>query len=185
MIQRSLVDASAFASVFDRHYTPLYRFLTAHWGHETGGDMASETFLVAFSQREGFDPTRASARPWLFGIAMNLSRMEARRRRREAEATMRGAQRDELEDFAEELVNMMDATQAARDLGIAQALRRLRAEDLTILTMSLFGEMSHREITETLGLPAGTVKSRLHRTVKALRQLPNPEVPAVHNRGES
>lgn len=130
MIQRSLVDASAFASVFDRHYTPLYRFLTAHWGHETGGDLASETFLVAFSQREGFDPTRASARPWLFGIAMNLSRMEARRRRREAEATMRGAQRDELEDFAEELVNMMDATQAARDLGIAQALRRLRAEDL-------------------------------------------------------
>jgi len=98
---------------------------------------------------------------------------------------MRGAQRDELEDFAEELVNMMDATQAARDLGIAQALRRLRAEDLTILTMSLFGEMSHREITETLGLPAGTVKSRLHRTVKALRQLPNPEVRAVHNRGES
>ncbi|MGF1617877.1 MAG: RNA polymerase sigma factor [Acidimicrobiia bacterium] len=171
MIQRSLVDGSAFALVFDRHFASVYRFLAAHWGHEVGGDLASETFVLAFDQRSRFDTTRVSARPWLFGIALNLSRMEARRRRREADATARGATRDELEDFAEELVNRMDAVREASDLGISPALRRLRAEDLTVLAMSVFGEMSHREIAEALNLPAGTVKSRLHRTVKTLRAL--------------
>ncbi len=183
MIRLSLVDGSVFSSIFDRHYPPLHRFLAAHWGQEVGADLASETFLVAFAQRDRFDSTRTSARPWLFGIALNLSRMEARRRRREADATVRDAVRDDLEDFAEGLVDRLDAAQEAKDLELSHALRRLRADDLTILTMSLFGDLTHREIAEALGLPVGTVKSKLHRTVKALKGLRGSEARTGQNRG--
>lgn len=174
LIRQSLVDKSAFAQIFERHYPAVHRFLVAHWGSEVGADLASETFLIAFDQRARYDTSRGSARPWLFGIALNLSRMEARRRRRESGAVMRGTERDEFEDFVDSLVRRVDAQRHAKIVGLSEVLKQLRPEDLTVLTMSALGEMTHTQIAETLNVPLGTVKSRLHRTVTVLRDLFEP-----------
>lgn len=176
LIRRSFVDKSAFAQIFDRHYPAVHRFLVAHWGSEVGADLASETFLVAFDQRERFDMSRDSARPWLFGIARNLSKMEARRLRRESGAVVRAAERDEFEDFVDLLVRRLDAQRQATSLELSEVLKQLRPEDLTVLTMSALGEMTHGQIAESLNIPIGTVKSRLHRTVTALRDLFEPSL---------
>ncbi len=185
LIRRSLVDKSAFTQIFDRHYPPVHRFLVAHWGSEVGADLASETFLVAFDQRERFDMSRDSARPWLFGIARNLSKMEARRLRRESGAVVRAAERDEFEDFVDLLVRRLDAQRQATSLGLSQALKQLRPEDLTVLTMSALGEMTHTQIAESLNIPIGTVKSRLHRTVTSLRDLFEPNRRTKADSGEA
>jgi len=169
LIRRSHVDKSAFTQIFVRHYPAVHRFLVAHWGSEVGADLASETFLIAFDQRARFDTSRDSARPWLFGIALNLSKMEARRRRRESGAVARGAERDEFEDFVDSLARRVDAQRQATSLGLSEVLKQLRPEDITVLTLSALGEMTHTQIAETLNVPIGTVKSRLHRTVTALR----------------
>lgn len=185
LIRRSLADKSAFTPIFDRHYPAVHRFLVAHWGSETGADLASETFLVAFEQRERFDLSRASARPWLFGIALNLSKMEARRLRRESGAAVRGAERDELEDFVDSLIRRVDARRQATTLGLSEVLKQLRPEDLTVLTMAALGEMTHTQIAESLNVPIGTVKSRLHRTVTALRELFEPNRGSEADSGEA
>lgn len=185
LIRRSLVDKSAFTQIFDRHYPAVHRFLVAHWGSEVGADLASETFLIAFDQRQRFDTSRDSARPWLFGIALNLSKMEARRRRRESGAAVRGAEHDELEDFVDSLVRRVDAQRQATSLGLSEVLKQLRPEDLTVLTMSALGEMTHTQIAESLDIPIGTVKSRLHRTVTALRDLFEPNRGTKADSGEA
>lgn len=174
VIQRSLVDKSAFTKVFERHYPVVHRFLVAHWGPEVGADLASDTFLRAFDQRDRFDMSKDSARPWLFGIARNLSRMEARRRHRESGALEKAAERNGPEDFVAALVLRVDAQQQATRLGLIEVLKQLRPEDLTVLAMSALGEMTHAEIAEALKVPIGTVKSRLHRTITALRDLFEP-----------
>lgn len=185
LIRRSLVDKSAFTPIFDRHYPAVRRFLVAHWGSETGADLASETFLIAFEQRERFNMSRTSARPWLFGIALNLSKMEARRLRRESGAAVRGAERDELEDFVESLVRRVDAQRQATTLRLSEVLKQLRPEDLTVLTLAALGEMTQRQIAESLNVPIGTVKSRLHRTVTALRGLFEPNRGSEADSGEA
>jgi RNA polymerase sigma factor (sigma-70 family) len=175
VIRRSLVDKSAFTKIFERHYPVVHRYLVAHWGLEVGADLASETFLRAFDQRDRFDMSRDSARPWLFGIARNLSKMEARRRHRESGALEKAADRNEPEDFVTALVLRVDAQQQATRLGLIEVLQQLRPEDLTVLALSALGELTHAEIAETLSVPIGTVKSRLHRTITALRELLEPE----------
>lgn len=175
VIKRSLTEGSAFTPIFERHYPAVHRFLVAHWGPEVGADLASETFLRAYDQRARFDMSKDSARPWLFGIAINLSRMEARRLHRESRAYERQGRLDELLDFVDSAVLRLDAHRQADSLELFQVLNQLRLEDLTVLTMSVLGEMTHTEIAESMDIPIGTVKSRLHRTLTALRDLFEPD----------
>jgi len=175
VIQRSLAENSVFTQIFERHYAAIHRFLVAHWGPEVGADLASETFLIAFDQRARFDISKDSARPWLFGIALNLNKMEARRLHREFGAYERRGERDELLDFDDSVVLRVDAQRQAGRLQLFQVLNQLRPEDITVLTMSVLGEMTRTEIAELLDIPVGTVKSRLHRTLAALRDLFEPD----------
>ena len=74
-----------FAVVFDRHYGRIYAYAARRLGRDLAEDVASETFLVAFSRLAGYDPARPDAGPWLYGIASNLiarhGRAESRRYR--------------------------------------------------------------------------------------------------------
>ena len=74
VIRRSLADRAAFALLFDRHYPALHRFVSARVGAGLADDLASEVFLTAFRRRTRYDLERADARPWLYGIAINVIR---------------------------------------------------------------------------------------------------------------
>lgn len=81
IILRSLDDPAAFAAVFDRHYDAIQRFLWTRVGRRAE-DVTSEVFKVAFQQRERYDPSFPSARPWLFGIASRLAKQQHRQEAR-------------------------------------------------------------------------------------------------------
>src|SRR5215471_12074604 len=78
-------DPRQFAVVYERHFRDIYRYVAGRLDTQAADDIAAETFLVAFRQRDRFDPARGGLRPWLFGIATNLvarhQRAEARRYR--------------------------------------------------------------------------------------------------------
>lgn len=80
LIESSLVDVGAFAAIFDRHFRAIFRFLRGRVGEHLAEDLASETFVVAFKCRQSYDLSRQDARPWLFGIAVNLLREHRRQR---------------------------------------------------------------------------------------------------------
>ena len=83
IIERSLTQPEAFATIFDRYSDDIHRYVARRLGAEIADDLMSETFIIAFRRRNRYDVSHPAARPWLYGIATNLvgnhRRSEARR----------------------------------------------------------------------------------------------------------
>jgi len=170
VIEASLSDPRSFGELFDRHATVLFRYLVRRVGIDQAESLLGETFRIAFEKRATYDRTRPNARPWLYGIATNLvaryRRVEARRIH--ATARLRAQQSDES-DPADDLVATIDAA----DLWdvVAAAIAQLPSEERDTLTLYVWEELSYEEIAVALGVPIGTVRSRLNRARQDLREL--------------
>nr|BFE74256.1 hypothetical protein GCM10020092_075570 [Actinoplanes digitatis] len=130
--------------------------------------MAAETFLIAFRQRDRFDPARGSVRAWLYGIATNLIRARRREEARGYLAYARAAAHPPADPMHEEQTTDRVAAAAARTRIVA-ALASLPARDRDALLLVVWGELSHEETAAALGVPVGTVGSRLHRARRKIR----------------
>jgi RNA polymerase sigma-70 factor, ECF subfamily len=171
-ISASLRTPASFGPVFDRHFDVVHGYLQRQVGPDLADEIASQTFLVAFDRRDRFDVARASARPWLFGIAANLLRHHHRGVRRQLRAYERTGV-DPVLDAFDGLEARVDAVAMGREL--AAALARLSAEEREALLLYAWADLSYPEIAEALGLPVGTVRSRLHRARGRLRELLSPQ----------
>jgi len=99
LIARSLDEPALFAVLLTRHHRSIYRYLARRLPADAAEDCAQETFVRAFAARAGFRPYRASALPWLYGIATNL----VRERAREEGRTLAGS-RDDLIGWEDDAV---------------------------------------------------------------------------------
>jgi RNA polymerase sigma factor (sigma-70 family) len=161
--------AVEFGRLFDAYARPLHRYLAWRVGADTAHDLVSETFLVALNQRHGYDPRRGVVRSWLYGIATNLLRRHVRQELTALRATARAAgHTDTAEPGPEGRVSeRVDAAQLAARL--AGALAELSEGDRDVLLLTSWAGLDSTEVAEALGIPVGTVRSRLHRVRKWLR----------------
>ncbi|GGT58549.1 DNA-directed RNA polymerase sigma-70 factor [Actinomadura citrea] len=166
LIERSLADPEAFAALFDRYSAMLYRYVSRRLG-EAAEDVVGETFLVAFSKRHRFDLEHRDARPWLFGIATKLV---ARHHRAEA-ARYRALRRSPVDGPVEGPDDRVAAgvTASATRPVLAAALSGLARRDLDVLLLVAWGDLSYEEAARALGIPVGTVRSRLNRARRKVR----------------
>jgi RNA polymerase sigma factor (sigma-70 family) len=142
------VRGESFEELFERQFDSVYGYLARRVGPELGRDLASETFTRAFAARKRYDPARGEARAWLFGIANNL----LRRHYRDEERRLRAFARVDV------------ATDAASpELTLADALATLAQEERDVLLLFAWADLRYAEIATALGVPIGTVRSRLHR----------------------
>jgi RNA polymerase sigma factor (sigma-70 family) len=160
-----LIDASAaapgeFATIFDRHFDPVYEYLQRRIGRDLAEELAAETFLVAFDNRSDYDSARSDALPWLLGIATNLMRRHWRREERELRAYARTAV-DPVLDAFEGLEERLDASGQRRRL--VEALAELSGPERDALLLAAWADLSYPEIAAALEVPIGTVRSRLSR----------------------
>lgn len=172
IISRMHGDPALFAIVFDRYYPAIHGFACRRLGRDLADDVTAETFLVAFDHWQRYDTKRSSARPWLFGIASNLianqQRSEARRYQAFARAdSAETAGADSTDRLADRIVGKLDA-QAVRGR-LAQALRDIAPSDREVLLLVAWAGLSCEETAQALEIPAGTVRSRLHRARKRLQ----------------
>ncbi|MGE5612764.1 MAG: RNA polymerase sigma factor [Bacillota bacterium] len=177
LIERSWSDPVAFAGIFDRHFVTIHRYLARRVGTDLADDLASEVFTVAFSRRVSYDLTRPSALPWLYGIAVNVLRAGLRQQQRH--------QHTELDPDAP----IANATESLEDRSVAsldarRTLRSLRPawdglsdDDTTTLLLYAWEDLSYEDIAIVLSVPVGTVRSRLNRVRRKLRE-PNAAHPA-------
>ncbi len=168
LIARSCVDPDAFVALFERHFAVVYGYLARRVGPLLGEELASETFTLAFAKRARYRPETPDARPWLFGIAVNLLRMQRRKERRELRAFARTGV-DPVAGPADELLDGMARSADAREL--ARALARLSAKDREILLLFFWADLTYEEIAAALAIPVGTVRSRLNRARGRLKEL--------------
>jgi RNA polymerase sigma factor (sigma-70 family) len=165
------IDAPArFGTIFDRHATVLHRYLVRRLGPDDAESMVGEVFRVAFERRDTYDPERPVARPWLYGIATNLLAKHWRREERRLRATARlAAARLAPVDMAERLAGALDAS-ALWPL-VANAVAALPPPERDALILHVWEDLGYQEIADALGIPIGTVRSRLNRARRRLREL--------------
>ena len=158
----SLRDPEAFVVVFERHFSPIHRYLRVRVGTADADDLAAQVFEVAFRRRADYRRETADARPWLFGIATKLASDHRRRQRRGVAALGRLLARDaERPAAADEPVDGSE---------LREALASVRPEDRDLLFLHACLELTYEECAVALALPIGTVRSRLHRARARLRR---------------
>ena len=160
--------AVEFGRLFDAYAPPLHRYLARRVGADAAHDLVSETFLVALDQRHGYDPRRGLVRSWLYGIATNLLRRHVRQEVRGLRAIARTAGHDShTASHDSRVADRVDA--AALAARLAGALASLSEGDRDVLLLTSWAGLAPAEVADALGIPAGTVRSRLHRVRKWLR----------------
>ncbi|MFF3404420.1 RNA polymerase sigma factor [Streptomyces sp. NPDC002659] len=176
-------DPEAFREVFKDHAQLVYRHavrVTGDWA--LAQDIVSLTFLEAYRLREKLRDEGESPRPWLMGIATNVLRNTARAARRHDRALARVPAKETVPDFADELVGRMaDAEQLA---AAQAALAQLRRSEREVFALCVWSGLGYAEAAEALGVPVGTVRSRLSRARARLRKLADIELKKSRNGGE-
>ncbi|MFJ4176007.1 RNA polymerase sigma factor [Microbacterium sp. NPDC089696] len=163
IIQRSLGQPRAFAELFDRHAGVVGRYAARRLGADAGEDILSETFLVAFARRKAFDTTWDTALPWLFGIASRLIRKHRATEAKHLRSSIESAHREEHISHGdlETTIARLDAEISTREL--APRIASLSARDRETLLLYAWGDLTYEEVAAALGVPVGTVRSRINR----------------------
>lgn len=163
-------DPDAFGVLFDDHSRVVYNLafrLTGNW-HEAE-EVVSLTFLEAWRLRGRVEPDGESLRPWLMGITVNVVRNFSRAARRHQAAMARLPEPAPVPDFADELAERID--DAGRLAAVRAAFSGLRPAEQDVVALCVWSGLDYAAAARALGVPVGTVRSRLSRARRKLRLL--------------
>lgn len=161
-------DREAFAALFT-----LYAGRVKAWMMRSGApaeaaeEIAQETLLTVWRKAALYDPSRATVSAWVFTIARNV-RIDRLRKDNRARQHLQFELLEADREPPERPDGLLDAAQ--REARVRTALATLPEEQVRIVRLSFFDGRPHSEIAEHLGIPLGTVKSRLRLAMGRLRQ---------------
>ncbi len=159
-------DETAFSEVYAHFAGRIKSFLMSRGLEDSiAEELVQEIMLLVWRRAESFDPKKAAASTWIYTIARNR-RIDY----------LRGNSRIEVE-FEDEMLELDDdemtqeqSVDLAQQSGLLQdAIKRLPQEQQHVMHLSYFRGQSHGAIAEWLGLPIGTVKSRIRLAMKSIR----------------
>lgn len=159
-------DKAAFEILFDA-YAPRVKFFLIRNGTnaESAEELAQEALLTVWRKAGSFSSDRGTASAWIFTIARNLRIDEARRHKR-AQLYAMVNEYDEVDpDRPDDLVSASEHAKRVRS-----AMSELPQEQLEVVKWSFVEGAAHSEIAERLGLPLGTVKSRLRLAMRRMKK---------------
>jgi RNA polymerase sigma-70 factor (ECF subfamily) len=178
---RQTGDREAFALLVYRYERELYNYLRRYLGNaEMAEDVFQATFLLVHRRCDQFHSER-KFRPWLYTIATNQA-IDARRRTKRHKMLSLDTPRDQENDEVGQLVNMLETAEAnpldttldeERKNLIRSTLEQLPEQLYAVVQLVYYQGMKYREAAEVLGIPVGTVKSRVHAAISQLGQIWN------------
>jgi RNA polymerase sigma-70 factor (ECF subfamily) len=168
-------DKNAFEVLVGRYEMPLFNYVRRMVGSATDAeDLFQETFLRVYTHLDGFRTT-ARFRPWVYRIATNICRDHLRYRRRHPHVSLDAEIRSEespgalLDRIEAPIPNPSELASGAEAAELLEAsVAKLSAKHRAVFLMSRYEGMQYEEIARTLGIPVGTVKSRMNKAVNFL-----------------
>ncbi|WP_242609577.1 RNA polymerase sigma factor [Agromyces ramosus] len=156
-------DEWALREAYARWSPLVFRLAMRSLGDRTDAeDVTQQVYISAWRTREGFDPSRSALSAWIVGITRHriADAHEARSRVRRIEQAL----------VAEASVRPAgEGDEIVQRVMVAEELERLEPVPRRVMQLAFYEQLSHSEIAETLGLPVGTVKSHVRRSLSRLR----------------
>ncbi|BBC33289.1 Sigma-70 region 2 [Streptomyces graminofaciens] len=168
-------DREAFAEVYEEYARTVYNHafrLTGDWS--TAEEVMGDTFLDAWRGRERLEPDGGTVLPWLLGMATNKARNANRGVGRRLAFLARRPAPDPVADFADETAGRLD--DARRLAAVRQVYGRLRRSEREVLALCVWSGLDYAQAAEALGVPVGTVRSRLSRARARLGRLADQQL---------
>lgn len=157
-------DRGCFISLFTFYAPRVKAYLLRHGvGQQHAEELAQETLLAVWRKAGQFDPDRATAGAWIYTIARNLRVDLLRHERHPDDGRL-------AEPAIAQLTPEQELKTSEGEKRIHAAINQLPREQAEVMRLSFFEELSHPEIAVDLGLPLGTVKSRIRLATAHLRQ---------------
>lgn len=181
-------DTAAFRQLVERHHREVFRFIVRFTGSAAAAeDVVQEAFLQVHVAAASFDRDR-KLKPWLFTIAANKARDYLRSRSRRKELPLDAPIRGQDDADAQRFFAMMaeqgptpaeEVEREERSRLVREVVHAMPATLREVLLLAYFHGFPYKDMAEILGIPLGTVKSRLHSAVagfgKLFRARLNPE----------
>jgi RNA polymerase sigma factor (sigma-70 family) len=161
-------DHDEFGLLFSAHARVVYNHafrLTGNWS--AAEEVVSLTFLEAWRLRATVRPEGGSLLPWLLGITLNVARNASRAARRHQAAMTRLPPPRTVPDFADELAGRLDDARQLEQ--VHAAIKNLRRTEQDVIALCVWSGLDYAEAAEALGIPVGTVRSRLSRARRKLQ----------------
>lgn len=163
-------DPSAFGALFERHINAVYTHCFRRTGSWSAAeDLASVVFLEAWRRRREVSLSGDSILPWLLAVSNNVVRNRDRSLRRHRRLLAKLPAAVVSPDPAEEAVSRVDDERAMRR--VLEVFSRLLPDEQDVLALCVWAGLSYADAAVALGVPVGTVRSRLSRARDHLRRL--------------
>jgi len=166
-------DERAFQELISQYKDSVYAFLRRFLNdRDLVDDVFQETFMQLYVSRDTFDQSKP-LRPWLFTIAANKAK-DALRRRQRVDSTNLGSMFDSDEHSIDDVLNTLDhddrmpyddLIREETATEVKRVIARMPVKLREILILAYFHKFPYAEIAGILGIPVGTVKSRLHTAI--------------------
>ena len=164
VLRIQLGESSAFDELVSRWQDRLWRCARMQTGDDTSAwDVLQETWLAVINKIRRLDNPRAFP-VWVYRILISSAVDRQRRRGREAR------HREKLASESSQTSASNDAIPGDTVQRLSSALATLSPEHLTVINLYYSGGLSVKDIAETLDVPEGTIKSRLHQARRELRE---------------
>ncbi len=157
-------DRQAYAQLFSRFAPKLKAFAMGQgMTAAEAEDLAQDALLNVWRKAEQFDASKATAVTWIYSIARNL-RIDAARKAKRVKDLPEDLWQGDLEKPADDALVLAQSAATLKDM-----LATLPEDQMTILRLSFYEDLSHGDIAKALSIPLGTVKSRLRLAMTRLR----------------
>ena len=175
-------DAEAFTGLMTRWERPIQHLCTRMTGDmHRGEDLAQETFARLFARRKAYEPTGKFS-TFLWRIALNICYDELRKCKRRGERSLESDLDDgpgSLDPESDESGPDIRLVENERAAAVRDALLQLSEPYRVVVVLRHYEGLKFREIGDVLGIPEGTVKSRMSEALSQLSRLLNPIVADV------
>jgi RNA polymerase sigma factor (sigma-70 family) len=167
IIEQSVREPEVFRAVFDRHVDAVHGYLARRAGGDVADTLVGDVFRIAFEGRSRYQLDRECALPWLYGIAANVLRQHRRGERRKERLLTKLASAAPL-DWDRDATDGVDAR--AHLAEVLAALDEVPEAEREAVLLYAWEDLSYEEVAAAQEVPVGTVRSRLNRARRRIRE---------------